>query len=155
MNKIKDFFMTIGKKILTTVCVLALGFVFITGLGELLPRGFKVPLVESKSAQPVIRNNKKLNMKVRNAMDIAHNAAYEYASAELDLWINEMMSRADQYFLNDYFSFIQTKRREVTSLFYTVTHTFNSSSQTAEKATLKELEDLTQSYSSRNLTSKN
>ena len=120
MNFIKDFIMEIGRKlknVLSTLCVIVLLLMLLTGLGTLVFKRGNVTSVETKSSQPVIVEDRELDREVKGAMDIAREAAYEYASTELDIWINEMMARADEDFLDDYFSFMQTKRRELTSLY--------------------------------------
>ena len=128
MNFIKDFIMDIGRKLknlLSTLCVIALLLMLLTGLGTLVFKRGNVTSVETKSSQPVIVEDRELDREVKGAMGIAREAAYEYASTELDTWINEMMARADEDFLDDYFSFMQTKRRELTSLYNTERDNFN------------------------------
>ena len=57
------------------------------------------------------------------------------------LWINEMMARADEDFLDDYFSFMQTKRRELASLYNTIAHRISKKALSAEEVAVKKLED--------------
>ena len=52
-----------------------------------------------------------------------------------------MMARADEDFLDDYFSFMQTKRRELTSLYNTIAHRITKNAASAEEVALKKLED--------------
>lgn len=144
MNFIKDFIMEIGRKlknVLSTLCVIVLLLMLLTGLGTLVFKRGNVTSVETKSSQPVIVEDRELDREVKGAMDIAREAAYEYASTELDIWINEMMARADEDFLDDYFSFMQTKRRELTSLYNTIAHRISKKALSAEEVAVKKLED--------------
>lgn len=144
MNFIKDFFMDIGRKLknlLSTLCVIALVLILLSGLGTLFFNRENVTSVESKSSQPVMPDYKDLDEEIISAMKVAYNSAQDYASAELDIWINEMMARADEDFLDDYFSFMQTKRRELTSLYNSIAHRISKNALSAEEVALKKLED--------------
>ena len=56
--------------------------------------------------------NYNLDKEILESCDKAHAEAELYVSTELDKWIDEVMHRVDERFLDDYFSFINVKCRE-------------------------------------------
>lgn len=129
------------KTVFNTISVMAILFVFFTNLGAIksfvgkrIPRTFAEP-----KSVPVMNYN--LEKEIIQAMGTAHAAAYQYTSNELDKWINDMMARADNEFLEDYFSLMQTKRRELLSLYNSTIHFFNKDADSAEEAAIRELEN--------------
>ena len=122
------------RRIVTAVSIIALAFVFFSNLGAVKSIASKL---KAKTACSVVYPSA---MEIETAMMTAHAAAYRYASKEIDSWIDELMYRVDNAFLCDYFSFVQVKKREITSLFYSIRHFFSSDSETAEKIITRELE---------------
>lgn len=140
MEIIKSFFRAV-KRLITFISVMTLLFVLLTGLGVLTFNRDVKPVEKSIEHNSVPIKNYELNQEILEAMNISHKAAYNYASKELDKWIAEMLSRADADFMDDYFGFMQTKRREAISLYKSVVHYIDKSKETAEEAAIRELED--------------
>ncbi|MBR5867619.1 MAG: hypothetical protein IKZ04_06885, partial [Spirochaetaceae bacterium] len=90
---------------------------------------------------PVPSKNYNLNKEVTDAMKVAHDVAYKYVEKELDIWTDEMMSRVDEDFLDDYFSFMEVKKRELLSVYNTVVNFINKNAETPEEAAIRELEE--------------
>lgn len=85
--------------------------------------GIEPKQVQRRKALTVpIYNDENLSAEIRESMNKANLAAMEYASAELDKWIDDVTARAEDDFINDYFGFIETKKREVQSFAYWVGH---------------------------------
>ena len=122
------------KRIITAISIIALAFVFFSNLGAVKSIASKL---KAKTAPSVVYPSA---MEIETAMKTARSAAYRYASKEIDSWIDELMYRVDNAFLGDYFSFVQVKKREITSLFYSIRHFFDSDSETAEEIITRELE---------------
>lgn len=129
------------KTVFNTISVMAILFVLFTNLGVIksfigkrIPRTFAEP-----KSVPVMNYN--LEKEIIQAMDTAHAAAYQYTSHELDKWINDMMSRADNEFLDDYFGFMQTKRRELLSIYNSAIHFIRKDTESAEEVAIRELEN--------------
>ena len=85
--------------------------------------------------------NYDLDTEILASLDTAHEAAQAYADEQLDLWVEELMGRVDEHLLDDYFSFVNTKARELSALGHSLGHIFSSSSMTAEEALAEDLED--------------
>ena len=122
------------KRIITAISIIALAFVFFSNLGAVKSIASKL---KAKTAPSIVYPSA---MEIETAMKTAHAAAYRYTSKEIDSWIDELMYRVDNAFLGDYFSFVQVKKREITSLFYSIRHFFDSDSETAEEIITRELE---------------
>lgn len=82
-----------------------------------------------------------LTPEILNALEVAHKAAYDHVETSLDIWIEGMLTRVDDNFLDEYFSFMQMKKRELQSLWKTVVHFFYGNAETAEEAAIRELEE--------------
>ena len=144
MNKLNGFLSKM-KSVITILCVLTLSFILVASLGvTTFDRVFNKNKTESNTTtekQSVALRDYNLDNEVLEGMKIAHQAAYDYTAKELDKWIGEMLSRADEDFLGDYFGFMNTKRREVLSLYNKVYNYLDKSHETAEEAALRELEE--------------
>ena len=75
------------------------------------------------------------------ALEKANNSARLYINEELDKWIEDVMSRLDDKFLDDYFGFIQTKSREIRTFFQFAKNKLSLSDKTAEEMLTQELEE--------------
>jgi hypothetical protein len=140
MEKLKTF----GKFIVKTFsicCVGILAFLFVTNYGATQFCKEGTYPIDISTSVPVFLNTKDVGPSVLEAMDVAREASYKYVEAELDIWIEEMLSRADKEFLDDYFSFMQVKRRELLGAYNSVVHFIFKDADTAEEAALKELEE--------------
>lgn len=84
--------------------------------------------------------NYNLDKEILEACDKAHAEAELYVSTELDKWIDEVMLRVDERFLDDYFSFINVKCREVRYAFTFVANFLHFPAPSAEENLTKELE---------------
>lgn len=84
----------------------------------------------------------KLGERVTEAMNSAHSAAYSYASKEINSWIAEVMQRADDNFLDSYFSLLPHVGRGIKAFFTDVAHFFNGNRPTGQQVTMKELEEM-------------
>jgi hypothetical protein len=127
-------------KVISIFCVILLILLFITNLGDM--KVFKVQKpTEVSPSVPVPSLNYDLNEEVLNAMSNAFIVANDYVEAELDVWINEMMSRVDENFLDDYFSFMQVKKREILTVYNSIKKLINKNAETAEEAAIRELEE--------------
>lgn len=59
----------------------------------------------------------KVNEAMKLTIDNAYQSAEDYASKELDLWVDELMGRVDSSFLDWYFGYFNQKQIEYKSLF--------------------------------------
>ncbi|WP_226883596.1 hypothetical protein [Allocoleopsis franciscana] len=59
----------------------------------------------------------KVNEAMKLTLDHAYNSAEDYASQELDVWVDELMGRVDSSFLDWYFGYFNQKQIEYKSLF--------------------------------------
>lgn len=132
---------SIVKNCINVLCLIILSFVFLTNLGAVKSFFTKDTPTAPVAPTPVVPVTYDLEPEVLNALEIAHNTAYDCVDAELDSWINEMLDRVDENFLDEYFSFMQVKKREILSLYNTVVHFFNKNAETAEEAAIRELEE--------------
>lgn len=140
----------VWKVILTCLTIVGLLALVITGYGFIKyvwgPRPaeenaeIKTAEVVLPLAEPEI--DYKLGERVTEAMNSAHSAAYFYASKEIDFWIAEVMQRADDNFLDSYFSYAQQKLRGGKAFFHNMVHLFNGNHPTAQQAAMNELEDM-------------
>lgn len=130
------------NKIITAIAGIVLFLTFIT----------KLPVIknyiDNKGSNTNTSDNKVvpqidycLDDEIIKAMSLAHKAAYNYSSAELEKWVEELMARVDNEFLDDYFSFMQAKRRDLLAIYNNVVHFFNGKKDTAEQAAIRELEE--------------
>lgn len=71
------------------------------------------------------------------ALNEAHASAENYASAQLDLWIAELLDRVDNNFLDWYFGYLNQKQIELKSFFWQISsaagHLLNSDNPTANE----------------------
>ncbi len=126
-----------GKIIIFLILFFVTGTLFVSQLGNLLRSNFNV---NKKNAEEVVITYPS-NNEICDVLDTAHEKAYDYAANALDEWIAEMMIRVDEDFINDYFSFINVKKREISAVYHSTVHFFNKSSATAEEVASRELED--------------
>lgn len=92
----------------------------------------------SKTGDPVVVVDKrkpdlrKIDQAIVTATKNAHTSAENFASKELDAWVDELMARVDGSFLNWYFNYFNQKKMEFSSPFIwlssAVTHWINTSS---------------------------
>lgn len=134
------------KTIIFTMVITSGIFVFITNFGGMKlfegMRGWADIAIRDKNIRTVpVIDSKELDAGVLGAMKEAHQAAYDYVYEELDKWVEELNARVNDDFLDDYFSFIETKRRELMSVYHMVINKINPTAPTPEDALLKELED--------------
>lgn len=73
------------------------------------------PPVEVVEEHPV--DWSKVNEAMKLTLDNAYKSAEDYASKELDVWVDELMSRVDGSFLDWYFGYFNQKQIEYKSLF--------------------------------------
>ena len=125
------------KTICNTFAVLAISFVFFTSLGGMKIFEKKAPVITESSGIVVPQMDYHLEEEISCTLDNAHEAAYQY---ELDEWIEEVLSRANDDFLDEYFNFINVKKRELTSLYHSLVHFIQDSAKTSEEAACEELE---------------
>src|SRR5919202_1325010 len=59
----------------------------------------------------------KVNEAMKLTLDNAYKSAENYASKELDVWVNQLMNRVDSSFLDWYFSYFNQKQIEYKSIF--------------------------------------
>ncbi len=124
--------------------VLIIFGLYLAGVGRNIWSRFDLSSSGGDSKRSVEKSVPKLNIEVGNevleALDKARHAAEDYAKKELDSWSSDVMTRADENFLNDYFGFVQTKCREGTALFQTILNKAHLSEKTAEDKIKHELE---------------
>lgn len=77
---------------------------------------------QSKLPQTVVIESSLVNCQdvdiaVAQALKMAHNQAESYASQQLDLWIDDLMGRIEDNFLNWYFGYFNQKQIEFKSIF--------------------------------------
>lgn len=140
----------IKKAIIISLTIMGLLALIITGYGIIRYVWGSHKLSENASprvaeiimplADPEI--DYKLGERVTEAMNSAHTAAYTYASREIDAWIAEVMQRADDNFLDSYFSYAQQKIRGGKTFFHDMVHFFNGNHPTGQQAAMNELEDM-------------
>ncbi len=62
---------------------------------------------------------------IASALSQAHDQAENYASQELDLWVDELMMRVDENFLDWYFGYFNQKKIELKSVFIQLNSSVN------------------------------
>ena len=131
-----------AKKAFYIISVLAILYVFLTNLGRIKAMFTKDSIVTEKESfeKTVETFDYPDDGEILAALTKAHDEAYQYAASELDKWIEDTMLRADDDFMDDYFSFLNVKKREILSLYHYVAHFFVEEHDTAEEAAMKELE---------------
>lgn len=134
------------KRIATLASAAVLAFVFFSNFGFIKSIGSSVAYERPSEKKAVAKMVYPLNSEITGAMDKANNAAHAYVAGELDKWIDELMVRVDSDFLDNYFSFMQIKRREMLSVFNSVRHFFNRNAESAEDAAIRELEENLRKY---------
>ena len=129
------------KTIWNIIAIASVSFVFISSIGGIIRFGRIPPEKTSVPKKVEVPIDYNLEKDISAALDKAHSEAYQFASDEVDKWIKEILARADDDFLNDYFNFINVKKRELSSLYYSVAHFFVEDSPTPEAAALEDLEE--------------
>lgn len=130
------------KTIITTASVMALAFVFVTNFGAIKRLALNIIYRDNGTRKAIVKETHyDLEAGVIQAMQTAHDAAYEYASNELDKWVDELNYRVDNEFLDDYFSFMETKRRELTTTLNWILYSMSISPMSAEEKAVLELEE--------------
>lgn len=120
------------------VLVMAFLFTVIICIGDRIRMsGYKEPVF--KNAKVVTEANYNLNAETQMAMATAKEAAYQYASDELDKWIAEMMKETDR-FANEYFEYGAENSRGLSAVYHDVMHKLISSHKTANEALMEDLE---------------
>lgn len=120
------------------VIISALIFVFLTNVGKIVDMtGLKERHFENSKVVPKVDYD--LDKEILAAMDTAEQAAYQYASDELDRWISEMMGNTDR-FLDEYFEFTSTKGREISAFYHWGMNKIFSGHKTAAEALMDNLE---------------
>lgn len=128
-------------KAITFFCAAVLLFLCVTNLGAIKYYSSQTKKDSANEQTSVTAVNYNLDQEVLDAMKIAYDEAYRYVSTELDLWINEMLLRVDEDFLDEYFGFLQVKKREVVSIYNSIVHFFIKNKESAEAAAIRELEE--------------
>lgn len=81
----------------------------------------KTSTTETKPSVEVVEEHpvdwSKVNEAMKLTLDNAYKSAEDYASKELDVWVDELMSRVDGSFLDWYFGYFNQKQIEYKSLF--------------------------------------
>ena len=89
----------------------------------------------------------KVNESLKANLDQARNSAEKYAEKELDVWVDELMKRVDNSFLDWYFGYFNQKSIEYKSFFVQLSagaaHLVNSNNPTPEQ---KVAEEITQDF---------
>lgn len=89
----------------------------------------------------------KVNESIKANLDRGRNSAEEYADKELDVWVDELMKRVDNSFLDWYFGYFNQKSIEYKSFFLQLSagaaHLVNSNNPTPEE---KVAEEITQDF---------
>jgi len=79
----------------------------------------------------------KINQETVQGLKNARASAENYASQELDVWVNELMNRVDNSFLDWYFGYFNQKQIEYKSLFVQISsgvaHLLNSNNPSPEQ----------------------
>lgn len=98
--------------------------VIIPLVGQLfIAKAFSTPSVTTDTKPPVevVEERRvdwsKVNEAMKLTLDNAYKSAEDYASKELDVWVDELMSRVDGSFLDWYFGYFNQKQIEYKSLF--------------------------------------
>lgn len=96
----------------------------------------------------------KVNEAMKLTLDNAYKSAEDYASKELDVWVDELMSRVDGSFLDWYFGYFNQKQIEYKSLFVQLSsgaaHLLNPNSSTpAEKVAEVVTKDFQEEFAKR------
>ena len=138
------------KKILrmafSAIILLAVVFVFLTSIGRIQLGNFGSQIskygtqFQKKVKTVVVKERIDLTPEIEASLENARAVALDKASKEIDVWIGEMMNRVDNNFLDDYFSFISVKSREIKSVFYSAKSALFSGPKAGE-ALAMELED--------------
>ncbi|MEP0885884.1 hypothetical protein NDI49_30605 [Trichocoleus sp. ST-U3] len=96
----------------------------------------------------------KVNDAMKLTLDNAYKSAEDYASKELDVWVDELMNRVDGSFLDWYFGYFNQKQVEYKSLFVQISsgsaHLLNPNNPTsAEKVAEVITEDFQKEFAKR------
>ena len=129
------------KTIWNTISIFTIFLVLVSGVGGTIRFSRKVPEKTSVSNKVVAPVDYHLEEDIAATLDKAHIEANNFASKEVDAWVDEILLRANDDFLNDYFNFINVKKRELTILYHSVAYFFVEDSLSPEEAALKELEE--------------
>lgn len=124
----------IGKWIL----VVAVTFTAVIWLGDKVRLyGHHTP--EFESAKSVTEEQYDLDMETQIAMQTAKQAAYQYASDELDKWVSAIMNEVDS-FADGYFEYGAENSRGLSAAYHGMMHKLISSHKTADEALMEDLE---------------
>ncbi|MEO8894159.1 MAG: hypothetical protein ABI417_21955 [Coleofasciculaceae cyanobacterium] len=151
-------------QILKSIAPFIWGFVILVVIIPLIGQIFiskaaSTPSVSKDKNPPVVIVEKrvdlsKLNEDMKLTLDDAYKSSEEYASKELDLWVNDLMGRVDSNFLDWYFGYFNQKQIEYKSIFVQlssgVTRLLNSNNPTpAEKVAEALTEDFQTEFAKR------
>ena len=132
------FFSIVAVIVISAFVFSPLGRIIIGKLGF----SNKPDSIEKKEQQMVVPAIKfDFDDEILAALEKADNSARLYINEELDKWIEDVMSRLDDKFLDDYFGFIQTKSREIRTFFQFAKNKLSLSDKTAEEILTQELEE--------------
>ena len=127
------------KKFLSVLFVIAIILVVITSAGRLALHDPEPAETEAVSSQPQeFQFNWQIDRDILSAMECAEQQAKDYASAELDKWISQLMARTDS-FLDEYFNLKNVKIREASAVWHAVKHKVDKNSPSAEDVAVKYL----------------
>lgn len=98
--------------------------VIIPLIGQIfIAKAVSTPSVSKDNKQPIeiVEERQidwsKVNEAMKLTLDHAYNSSEDYASKELDVWVDELMGRVDDSFLDWYFGYFNQKQIEYKSLF--------------------------------------
>lgn len=135
--------------------------VIIPLIGQLfIAKAFSTKSVTTNTNHPVEVVEKhlvdwsKVNEAVKQTLDNAHRSAEDYASKELDAWVDELTKRVDDSFLDWYFGYFNQKQIEYKSFFVQLSsgaaHLLNPNNPTpAEKVAEVMTEDFQKEFAKR------
>lgn len=152
------------KSVTPLIWSIVLFIVIIPLLGKLAIGHPEHPIVQPKPHRTVIVEPRPdlshINQELANAINKAYASAKGFASKELDIWQEELISRVDHNFLDWYFNYFNQKKIELSAplswISSAIIHQFNPSSPTAKQAVAEKLTSTFQSeFAKRVLVPKN
>ena len=94
--------------------------VIMTNVGRIVKWiGLEEPVFENSKV--VVRENYDLDQETLAALETAEQAAYQYASGEIDKWIGDIRVNEER-FLDEYFSYARMKGRDLAAFYYGTLH---------------------------------
>jgi hypothetical protein len=128
--------------VILMVIIPLLGRAFIAGSATEKPTD-----LANKSREEVVivtpPNSSQLDQAMLTALQSAHHKAEIFASQELDEWVDELMSRVDNSFLDWYFDYFNQKKMEFSAPFVwlssAVSHKINTNNPPASQAVAEKL----------------